>query len=415
MTADLSTAPSSAPAELWAQLPRGLVGQLAPCAGRLAKEILSEIQQQVPVYAVPLSGRFGQYLVQIVERAIRRCFESVADPRASGEDWNAMLREAGRLEYLAGRNMDALQTAVRVGARVAWRRVAEVGRTEHIPTQTLLVLAEAIFAYVDELSTVAIEGYTQAQTQASGAVERRRRELLKLLLAQPQAPRRAIEELALAANWTLPEQISVLVLEYREEYFEPPISVLGNDVLVDFESEEPCLLAPGTGERLIALSEWLGDRRAAVGPTVPVAEAAAALDCARRTLALCQRGIIDSAGLVFSEQHLSTLVLLSDEFLAEHLAQRGLAAFAGLTDKQRSRLTATLLAWLETRGGINEIAARLEIHPQTVRYRMHQIEDLVGDKLADPHQRLELELGLRALRLTRPEVTGDEPEDHQFE
>jgi DNA-binding PucR family transcriptional regulator len=66
-----------------------------------------------------------------------------------------------------------------------------------------------------------------------------------------------------------------------------------------------------------------------------------------------------------------------------------------LTPEQRQRLSATLLAWLDTRGGINDIAAMLAVHPQTVRYRMHQIDQLVGDRINDPVRRLELEIALR--------------------
>ena len=43
-----------------------------------------------------------------------------------------------------------------------------------------------------------------------------------------------------------------------------------------------------------------------------------------------------------------------------------------------------------------EVAHRLRVHPQTVRYRLHQLEDLFGDALTDPQARFELEIALRA-------------------
>ena len=58
------------------------------------------------------------------------------------------------------------------------------------------------------------------------------------------------------------------------------------------------------------------------------------------------------------------------------------------------RLAETLLAWLETRGGAPEVAARLGVHPQTVRYRLRQIRELWGDEVDDPDRRFELELVL---------------------
>jgi hypothetical protein len=39
------------------------------------------------------------------------------------------------------------------------------------------------------------------------------------------------------------------------------------------------------------------------------------------------------------------------------------------------------------------------VHPQTVRYRLRQLEDLFGDQLLDPDLRFELEIVLRARHL----------------
>ena len=44
------------------------------------------------------------------------------------------------------------------------------------------------------------------------------------------------------------------------------------------------------------------------------------------------------------------------------------------------------------------IAAALDVHPQTVRYRVRQLRDLFGERLEDPEARFELSLALRARR-----------------
>ena len=41
------------------------------------------------------------------------------------------------------------------------------------------------------------------------------------------------------------------------------------------------------------------------------------------------------------------------------------------------------------------MAAALDVHPQTVRYRVRQLRDLFGDRLEDPDARFELSLALR--------------------
>jgi hypothetical protein len=361
--------------QLWARLPSHLGARFRPYAGRLAREVVREIQHAVPAYARPLRGKFGQVLVGGVERAIVHCFESVGNPEVSTAEWTAWFRYVGRVEFTEGRTTDSMQTAVRVGARVAWRNLSTAGRELGIPPDVLLLTAEAIFAYVDELCRVAVEGYAEAQRQAAAGDERQRALLLRLILADPPTPTESIEAQAIAADWPLPARAAVIAL--TDDAVAPG----------DYLSDGSCILTADP-DRIVARSLM------AVGPTVPLAQARQSLALARRAVALAQRGVI-AGPVVRCDDHLLTLLFHADEFLLDQLSRRSLAPFAGLTPKQRERLSATLLAWLDTRGGINEIATRLNVHPQTVRYRMHQIDQLVGDRITDPLRRLELEIALR--------------------
>jgi hypothetical protein len=369
--------------QLWARLPGHLGARFRPYAGRLAREVVHEIQRSVPAYARPLRGKFGQVLVGGVERAIVHCFESVGNPQASSTEWTAWFRYVGRVEFTEGRTTDSMQTAVRVGARVAWRNLSKAGRELGIPPDVLLLTAEAIFAYVDELCRVAVEGYSEAQRQAAAGGERQRAQLLRLILADPPVPTESIEAQAVAADWPLPGQAAAIAL-----HDEAPN-------LPDCLSDGGCVLTADPDRAVRLLARTLTQPLAlAVGPTVPLAQVRQSLTLARRAVVLTRRGVIDGP-IVRCDDHLLTLLFHADEFLLDEMGRRSLAPFDDLTPKQRERLKATLLAWLDTRGGVNEIAARLEVHPQTVRYRMHQIDQLVGDRIHDPVRRLELEIALR--------------------
>ena len=81
----------------------------------------------------------------------------------------------GRGEMRAGRSLDALLAAYRLGARVAWRRLAAAGEAAGLEPRTLYLLAESIFAYIDELSGESIEGYAMEQAAAAGELQRLRR------------------------------------------------------------------------------------------------------------------------------------------------------------------------------------------------------------------------------------------------
>ncbi|MBL1091007.1 MULTISPECIES: helix-turn-helix domain-containing protein [Streptomyces] len=174
------------------------------------------------------------------------------------------------------------------------------------------------------------------------------------------------------------------------------------DCLVSLPDEAPGLLIPGAlaeGEEGRArLKGILRHRAAAVGHAVPPQDAAASVRAASRLLDLAARCDGPAAGVAFVDDHLSSLLLLQDESLTRTLIARRLRPLAGLSPERCARLEATLLAWL---GGMGapEVAKALSIHPQTVRYRMRQLEKLFGARLRDPRTRFEIELALRGRRL----------------
>ncbi|MDV9176982.1 helix-turn-helix domain-containing protein, partial [Streptomyces sp. W16] len=137
-------------------------------------------------------------------------------------------------------------------------------------------------------------------------------------------------------------------------------------------------------------------RPAAVGPTVPLSQTADSLRLAARALSLMRRGALPGEGVLRCADHLTTLILHADEPLVRALSHRVLAPLAGIPALQRDRLAETLLAWLQCESSVNSTALRLHIHPQTVRYRMRQLEKLFGESLQDSETRFELELALRA-------------------
>ena len=95
-----------------------------------------------------------------------------------------------------------------------------------------------------------------------------------------------------------------------------------------------------------------------------------------------------------AERRLAEIVLRGSPEVAA-LRRRLLAPLDGQTPASRERLQETLLQWLRHRGAQGAIAAELGVHPQTVRYRMARLRDLMGDALDDPEQRFALEMALR--------------------
>ncbi|MFF8268155.1 PucR family transcriptional regulator [Streptomyces sp. NPDC016562] len=227
--------------------------------------------------------------------------------------------------------------------------------------------------------------------------DRARQELFKALTDDRAASETSLTELAEAAGWSLPPALRAIVPSSPGETAQ--LAAVLDDALAGTFAGRPCLLVPSQDPDVRApLEHLLRGRFAAVGHAVPLRDAASSLRWALRLFALTPTRPGLEARTVFVDDHLSTLLLLQDEPLAHALAARWLRPLADLTPRQSERLEVTLLAWLEG-GGAPEAAKALSVHPQTVRYRMRQLEKLFGTGLRDPRTRFELEMALRSRRL----------------
>jgi hypothetical protein len=257
-------------------------------------------------------------------------------------------------------------------------------------------LAEALFAYNDELASLSVQGYLEVRSAGDEPPGDKRR-LLRLVL-RPGAASGALARTAKAAGWELPDTVAMVAIPAGARCIR---EALDGDVLVNLAEAAPHLLIPGGygPERAAMLGRALPERRFAVGLTVPLEEAGDSLRWARRALALVEAGLLEDGGPTLCERHLLELWLLSDGPLLDQLARRELAALAGMPRTRRMRMTETLGAWLEAQGNAVEAARRLRLHPQTVRYRMRQISVTFDRQLTDPAARFVLDAVLRAHRM----------------
>src|SRR5438309_8536943 len=144
--------------ELWRGLPPRLADVIEPELPVVTGEILAAIGREVPEYARPLDGAFGEGVRTGVDEALHRFVALVRDPDADDDAGRQVYVALGRAELHAGRTLDSLQAAYRVGARVAWRRFAAACHGAGTEPEIIARLAEALFAYLDGLSADSVEG-----------------------------------------------------------------------------------------------------------------------------------------------------------------------------------------------------------------------------------------------------------------
>ncbi len=385
-------------AEPWRALPAEVADVIEPELGPVTTEILSTIAREVPEYARPFEGSFGRGVQVGVTEALRQFVALIRDPDSGREPGRDVYVALGRGELRQGRTLDALQSAYRVGARVAWRRLAEAARRAGLDSGVISALAESIFAYIEELSADSVEGYAQERSEREGERQRRRRELIALLLRDPPPVQAELAAAAEAADWETPRTAAALAC--REAELGRLARRLPPDALAGVVRGVGCVVMgdPGGPGRAKQVDDAAEQVTAALGPAGPLGELAGSWALARAALRALESGAIPSAGTVRADERLPDLLLQENPILVDRIAARRLAPFEGLTPKARRRMEETALAFVQRQGNAAAMAGALDIHPQTARYRIARLRELLGTDLDDPDARFELELALRARR-----------------
>jgi PucR C-terminal helix-turn-helix domain len=375
----------------WHELPPEIVAVLRPALPSVADEMILAVST-VPAYSRPLTGPFGDGIREGVQEALRHFLAEIENGGhvARPDVYSAL----GRGEMRAGRSLESLLSAYRIGARVAWRRFASAGVAAGLEPETLYLLAESIFAYIDVLSSESAEGHALEQSAAASEAELRRRRLVRMLVRDPPADPAAVEAAAADAGWIPPRTVAVLAIGGEQR--SAAASRLPAGTISEAIGELTCALVgdpDGPGQRVwIERAIEVSGARAGLGTTVDWPEARISFARARAALELA----LEPAVLVVAAERAGELLLRSDPVLAAELAADRLAPLVGLSPGSRRRLTDTLSIWLAEQGRLGQVAERLQIHPQTARYRLGRLRELFGPALDDPDGRFWLELALRA-------------------
>ncbi|MDX6357668.1 MAG: hypothetical protein QOH37_722 [Nocardioidaceae bacterium] len=363
----------------------------------VATHTINAVTDEVPSYVGAFGGPMGDNIENAVQMALAGFLRLAARGRTTdaGTPLSPALEGAyalGRGEARSGRSADALLSAYRVGARVAWRELAETAVEGGIPAETLASFAELVFAYIDELSAASVAGHAD-ELETTGRVRQGYLDRLALGLLRGD-PADVLVAAAERADWTPPKTLTAVLLPNSQ--VRPVLGLLDPRTLsavgepVTLPDGLTALLVPDAGGRArTRLLRTLAGRGAVAGPSRPWLGVGTSYTRAVRALAL-RTG--DAA--YDTEEHLADLILAADLEAVADLRARVLAPLSTLTPASEQKLAETLRAWILHQGRRDDIAAALFVHPQTVRYRMGQLRELYGERLDDPDTIRDLTLAL---------------------
>ena len=321
-------------------------------------------------------------------------------------------------------SQSAIQQAYRVGSRVMlhdWVRttreaVAELGIDPAEALETVDVVIEALFDYLDRILREVSTAHAAEQEKMRLSKAQLRRRILRshlhgeTVLSEP--------ELAEALQYPVSENhVTVVLSEATEEAARLIVGALRAAT-----SASSSLVLP-LGLAKIALwlskpSEWapaaigrLNRALADEGATASVSTPRAGVDGLKLSLeeAVSVEGVRSAWGeaapdlISFGEVKLEVL-LLADLDAARRFVFDELGGLADGDDKPAAQLRETVLLWFDA-GSHVSAAARLDLHEHTVRNRLRRAEELIGHPLTTRRTEMQVALRLHRVVTARPQPT----------
>jgi hypothetical protein len=321
--------------------------------------------------------------------------------------------------------LTALLHAYRVGYAVVWDRIRAEVKRQPVSIDAALALADHCVGYTNAISAAATEAYVAEQQRLSLDHERTRAWLLDMLL-RGERPRGDAEVLLSALRLDARGNAYVLVVgacaddepsegHDLESRLEAAIGTLAsafgdapalcgvlNDRAVGLVVRPEAADVETWIDRVDAAVAALPDHeRLAVGLStgwtdlvdVPRAykEAVRAVGLARkdrRFVALSRTSLFDDLIVLADATTLRLVPGWASTFLEEDRRANG-------------ELSSTLLAYIASELSVGRAASDLEVHPNTIRYRLHRIESITGGTLRSYTHLFDILASLRLLSRRR--------------
>ena len=370
--------------------------ELAPV---LARAITREVRLYQTANAVPF-----EVIVSACAGNMRPIFTAIADDSAFDPTTAA---ELGIQRAGDGVPLTSLMEAYRVGFRCVWDAVmAESAMHNHVNGEALRVLAAKVSTAQDIYTDAMAAAYREEQARRVLSDESERSALIDSVLRG-----------RLFEQWSVWEAADYLRLPSEGPYvvIAAEIAEMGTEALPQVESKLRSMDVYSAWRVLpdlqvgivhvkadkhlasvLALVSRMATTRVGVSSRFnDLRETAQALRYARITL----HGRPDPGLRVtqFDGSILATAAVSAPEVMVK-LVTPTIECFAELAHHERDILFDTFRVWVENDGSLRVVGELLFCHPNTVRYRLHRIEQRTGRSLSRPRDVAELCLAFEVHR-----------------
>lgn len=361
----------------------------------VAEQVTAQVRVAVPELDAPGDGRLRQLVFTAVHNAMHLFVDEALGRVVSYTPVEDMFRKVGYRVAVRGRDQELVDQGMAVAVAALSNELGARAAENELSAGALNAINEAVGVFVGHLTEQISIGYRAGAEARSTDTGLARARLITALLSGGSDDE--VETQAAIAGWEVPDSVTVVAVEVEAGHPLGP-DALGPEALTRPGREpQPVVCATSDADDVVAAIRAAAPQtRIAVCWPVPRADAPVAWTWATRALDLVRAKVIPARPVIECVRFRTEIWLHAEPVLRRQLAQELLQPLFSETENSREILSETLLVWLETRDSAPAIAARLGVHPQTVRYRWKRINELFGDSLHDPDFVIQLTLLLKA-------------------
>ena len=365
--------------------------------GAVATEMVATFREEIAGYQrLPQAVLMGQ-IYEVSRQNVDLFFRSITDGRGPTPEELEAFRASARNRASEGMPLEDLLHAYRLGGRLGWRAITAAARTTE-EQRALLLGAELLMRYVDQISAVVAQTYLDERQVLVSEEERRLRDLTGALLRDAPLSSEA-EAFARRAGFPVTDRYRPFALVVpgapAHVHSQVAAALRARGVLALTEGDRVAGLAPEDTDRAAMLD---GRSLVAFGDPTRRAELPAALEEMRLLVELGRRE--GRTGAIAAEACLLELLLARSPRLAGLVRRRALGPLEAYAERRASDLLPTLQTFVACDLDRRRAAEELHVHPNTLDYRLQRVAELTGLDLGRPADLALVTLALRQRELT---------------
>jgi PucR C-terminal helix-turn-helix domain/GGDEF-like domain len=392
MTAQLSTDPISAHPD---EHVRRIASMLASNVDKLAQDVAQAVRAEVDFYKSTRVVTDDDLLASCADN-LRIAVNSLQDGAAF--DTSPAVATGSR-RAAAGVPLPAVMDAYRIASYRLWDAVVDVAAAQRgVSRETLIRATRRIWRFQNVYTDAMTSAYRQQTMHQVLEDEAERAALTEALLDGRTITAYSIWEIAQLLRLPLSGPYMVIAAECPTVGKHALPGISGKLRAVDIFSAWRLLPDIQVGiaqiaskcrrDTMLDLLERQARKRIGVSPQFDeLTDTAQALRFAR--VALNTRSSTNGGVTVFDDSVLAVAAVSAPE-VTKKVATVILGQFDDLSGEEKDVLFDTFRAWRANKGSVANAAARLHVHPNTVRYRLRRIEARTGRSLAVPDELAEL-------------------------